>query len=45
MSLDAARAAKDFTRGDALRGELTALGVEMLDTPQGTDWRVADDAS
>ena len=41
----AARAAKDFTRGDALRGELTALGVEMLDTPQGTDWRVADVAS
>lgn len=40
-----ARAAKDFTRGDAIRAELTALGVELLDTPQGTDWRVQDDAS
>ncbi len=40
-----ARAAKDFTRGDAIRAELTALGVELLDTPQGTDWRVHDDAS
>ena len=41
----AARAAKDFARGDAIRGELTGLGVELLDTPQGTDWRVHDDAS
>ncbi|CAN5819353.1 cysteine--tRNA ligase [soil metagenome] len=41
----AARAAKDFTRGDAIRAELTAMGVELLDTPQGTDWRVHDDAS
>ena len=40
-----ARAAKDFTRGDAIRAELTAMGVELLDTPQGTDWRVHDDAS
>ncbi len=38
----AARAAKDFTRSDAIRTELTALGVELLDTPQGTDWRVQD---
>ncbi|HVK83945.1 MAG TPA: cysteine--tRNA ligase [Kofleriaceae bacterium] len=41
----AARAAKDFTRGDAIRTELTALGIELLDTPQGTDWRVQDDAA
>ena len=39
----AARAAKDFARGDAIRGELGAIGVELLDTPQGTDWRVRDD--
>jgi cysteinyl-tRNA synthetase len=39
---DAARKAKDFARGDAIRGELAALGVELLDTPGGTDWRVAD---
>ena len=41
----AARAAKDFTRSDAIRTELAATGVELLDTPQGTDWRVSDDAS
>ena len=37
-----ARAAKDFARGDALRGELGALGIELHDTPQGTDWSVRD---
>ena len=40
-----ARAAKDFTRSDAIRVELAALGVELLDTPQGTDWRVQDSAN
>ena len=39
-----ARKAKDFTRADAVRGELTALGVEILDTPAGTDWRVVEPA-
>jgi cysteinyl-tRNA synthetase len=38
----AARAAKDFARADGIRGELTAMGVEVLDTPAGTDWRIAD---
>jgi cysteinyl-tRNA synthetase len=38
----AARGAKDFARADAIRGELTALGVELLDTPAGTDWQVLD---
>ncbi len=38
----AARAAKDFARGDAIRGELAAMGVELHDTPQGTDWSVKD---
>ncbi len=37
-----ARAAKDWTRADDVRNQLTALGVEVLDTPQGTDWRVHD---
>jgi len=41
----AARAAKDFTRGDAIRAELGALGVAVHDTPRGTDWSVHDDAS
>jgi cysteinyl-tRNA synthetase len=40
-----ARAAKDYARGDAIRTELGVLGVELLDTPQGTDWRVHDVAS
>jgi cysteinyl-tRNA synthetase len=39
----AARAAKDFARADELRRTLTELGVELLDTPGGTDWRVKDD--
>jgi cysteinyl-tRNA synthetase len=38
----AARAAKDFGRSDALRTELGALGVDVLDTPQGTSWSVRD---
>jgi cysteinyl-tRNA synthetase len=38
---EAARAAKDFARGDAIRTELAALGVELLDVPGGaTTWRV-----
>ncbi len=39
---DAARKAKDFARADAIRGEVAPLGVELLDTPAGTDWRVVD---
>jgi cysteinyl-tRNA synthetase len=39
---DEARRAKDFARADALRGELRELGVEVLDTPQGAEWRVAE---
>ena len=38
----AARKAKDFTRADGVRGELTAMGIEILDTPAGTDWRVVE---
>jgi cysteinyl-tRNA synthetase len=40
-----ARAAKDFTRSDALRAELVELGVAVYDTPRGTDWSVQDDPS
>jgi cysteinyl-tRNA synthetase len=35
-----ARRAKDFARADAIRGEAAALGVEIMDTPAGTTWRV-----
>ena len=33
---DAARAARDFSRADALRDELTAMGWTVEDTPAGT---------
>jgi cysteinyl-tRNA synthetase len=38
-----ARAARDFARGDAIRAELSALGIELQDIPGGggTSWRVA----
>ena len=38
-----ARAAKDFARGDALRAELAAIGIELQDVPGGggTNWRVS----
>jgi cysteinyl-tRNA synthetase len=36
----AAREAKDFAKADALRAELTALGVELMDGPTGTTWRI-----
>jgi cysteinyl-tRNA synthetase len=36
----AARQAKDFARADAVRSELSALGVEIADSPTGTTWSV-----
>ncbi len=36
-----ARAAKDFAASDRIRAELKALGVEVLDSPSGTTWKVA----
>jgi cysteinyl-tRNA synthetase len=36
----AARAAKDFARADEIRKELRDRGVELMDTPTGTTWRV-----
>ena len=35
-----ARAEKDFARGDALRDELLAQGVALMDGPGGTTWTV-----
>ncbi len=36
---NAARAARDFARSDALRKELADRGIIIEDTPQGTRWR------
>ena len=36
-----ARVEKDWSRADAVRDELAALGVELMDTAGGTSWRVA----
>ena len=35
-----ARSARDFTRADSIRDELTTLGVDIMDTQRGTDWAV-----
>jgi cysteinyl-tRNA synthetase len=37
-----AKKAKDFARSDAIRDEITALGVQLMDTPQGTFWEKAE---
>jgi cysteinyl-tRNA synthetase len=39
-----ARKAKDFAKADGVRAELKAMGVEIMDTPAGTTWKVAPDA-
>ncbi len=36
---DEARQRKDFATADRLRANLTALGVEVHDTPSGSQWR------
>lgn len=36
---NAARANKDWPRADAARQQLSALHIELEDTPQGTKWR------
>ena len=36
----AARAAKDWAAGDAIRDELASIHVELMDGPEGTEWRI-----
>src|SRR2546425_110460 len=38
--VQAFREAMDFVRGDAIRAEVAARGVELRDGPGGTEWRV-----
>ena len=35
-----ARANKDFKKSDELRAELAAMGISVMDTPEGTLWEV-----
>lgn len=35
----AAKKAKDFAEADRIREELKAMGVEIMDTPQGVKWK------
>jgi cysteinyl-tRNA synthetase len=39
---DAARASKDYTRSDELRDDLQAMGLEVMDTAEGTRVRPRD---
>ena len=35
-----ARRDKDFARADAIRAEIAARGIELMDGPEGTSWRI-----
>ncbi len=35
----AARKAKDFAKADAIRGQLSAMGITLLDTREGVKWK------
>ncbi|MBT3202543.1 MAG: cysteine--tRNA ligase [Phycisphaerales bacterium] len=34
-----ARAEKDYARGDEIRDQLAEMGIEIMDSPEGTTWR------
>jgi cysteinyl-tRNA synthetase len=35
-----ARRDRDFARADAIRDEIAARGIELMDGADGTDWRI-----
>ena len=35
-----ARKDRDFARADAIRDEIASRGVELMDGPEGTTWRI-----
>jgi cysteinyl-tRNA synthetase len=35
-----ARANKDFARSDQIRDDLAAKGIQLLDGPEGTTWKM-----
>ncbi len=37
---DEARKTKNFARSDAIRDELSGMGVELMDSPRGTTWKI-----
>ncbi len=37
---DEARAAKDWAKSDEARNKLLAMGIEIMDSPEGTTWEV-----
>jgi cysteinyl-tRNA synthetase len=39
MDRDKYRLEKNYKMSDQIRDELTALGIEIEDSPQGTKWR------
>jgi cysteinyl-tRNA synthetase len=41
---DTARREKDWAEADRLRGELSALNVEVMDGPAGATWRIREQA-
>lgn len=40
MARQKIRDAKDFKKADELRGELSSMGIQVADTPQGSFWEV-----
>ncbi|WP_300366522.1 cysteine--tRNA ligase [Hydrogenimonas sp.] len=39
---NAAKRSKDFEKADAIRSKLTGMGIQLMDTPQGTVWEKAE---